>query len=234
MLSVMLWVMVWVVAYCFTCWIVGFMLVVCKKTHHDSAIGLAFYAPIVPFVFLSNFIASVIYRNMVWQYQRKAKWIADALQRKGIKLHQFGFESDRYYDYNALDKACEVQAEVNLENVEAYREIYARAIKKFSWRWTPQKLCGSAFPQWPLNREWAQQNGVKEYFAEHFMPCINCPAKRSTGWHWGSDMFHTRPYHKIIQRIYRCMDETEKTFPGWLCNNCEQLLVGSWKSMMER
>ena len=232
MLSVALWIVIGLVIYCLTCWVVGFTLVFLGKVHDDLIPGATIYAPLMPIAFLSIFVQDRIAFNLTERrYERKAKWIAEELQKKGIKLHRFGVEDDvNYYGYNSLHKSCEVQvADLKQEQVEAYREVYARTIKKFGWRFTPGELCGGAYPQWPLSREWARSIEINEYFAEHFISCIYCQNKRSMGWHWGNYSFHIKPCDCNLGRTYHCPDGNVKTFPGWLCQDCKVLHVGLWE-----
>jgi len=237
MLSVTLWVVVGLVIYCLICWIVGFTLIFFGKVHDDLIPGATIYAPLMPIAFLSVFVQDRIAFNLTERrYKRKAKWIAKEMQKKGIKLHRFGVgDNVGCYGYNVLHKSCEVRTNLEPKDVEAYREVYASAIKKFGWRFTPRELCGGAYPQWPLNREWAVSIGIDEYFAEHFIPCIYCNKKRPMGWHWGNDVFHNKPHNEAcnysLERTYHCPDGNVKTFPGWLCRRCEKVHVGSWKSM---
>ncbi len=225
------------IIYCLTCWIIGFTLAFLGKIHDDLIPQATIYAPLMPIAFLFAFVEDkIIFGLTVWWYERKAKWIAKELKKKGIQLSLFGIGDDLcYYRYNALYKACEVQADLKSKDVEAYQEVYARAIKKFSWTFTPYQLCRAAYPEWPLNREWAKNIGVDEYFAKHFIPCINCNNKQPMGWHWGNDAFHTKPHNKAygysLERTYYCADGSEKTFPGWLCENCEIVKVGQWEQM---
>ncbi len=237
MLSIVFWIVIILTIYCLACWIIGFTLAFFGKVHDDLIPGATIYAPLMPIAFLFAFIEdTVIFGSTVWWYERKAKWIAKELQKKGIRLHLFGIGDDlRYYRYNALHKACEVQADLRSEDVELYREVYARGIKKFHWGFTPRELCRAAYPEWPLNREWAKKIGIDEYFAEHFTPCMNCSNKQPMGWHWGSDTFHAKPHNEAcnysLQRTYYCADGTEKTCSGWLCKDCETTHVGPWISM---
>lgn len=237
MLSIVLWIVAVGITYCLLCWIIGFTLVFFGKVHDDLIPGATMYAPLMPIAFLFSFFEDkVIFGSTVWWYERKAKWIANELQKKGIKLSLFGIGDDlRYYRYDALHKACEVQADLRPGDVEAYCEVYARAVKKFSWGFTPKELCRAAYPEWPLNREWARNIGIDEYFAEHFIPCMNCDDKQPMGWYWGNDTFHAKPHNEAcdysLQRTYTCADGSEKTFPGWLCKDCEAVHVGPWISM---
>lgn len=225
--------------YCLTCWIIGFILVFLGKVHDDLIPGVTMYAPLMPLAYLTIFVEEkIIYNAKVRKYQKTAKWIATELQKKDIWLHSFGINDDlRYYNYNALHQACEVQADLRPEkDVEMYREVYALAIKKFHERFTPRELCSGASPEWPLNREWAKNVGIDEYFSEHFNPCIYCDNRQPMGWHWGNDAFHTKPHNKAnghsFQRTYTCVDDSEKTFSGWLCEDCETTHIGPWKSML--
>lgn len=241
MLSIVLWVVAAIIVYCLLCWIIGFTLTFFGKVHDDLIPGATVYAPLMPIAFLGAFIEEEIiygiYCITVWWYKRKSKWIAKELQKKGIPLHPFGIGDDfHYYHYNSFHKSCEVQADLKPEDVEIYREVYARAIKKFHWESTPRGLCRAAYPEWPLNREWAKNIGIDEYFAEHFIPCINCDNQRSMGWYWGNDAFHAKPHNETcgysLKTTYYCSDGTEKTCPGWLCEDCETAHVGPWIATM--
>ena len=237
MFSIFLLFLATFATYCLVCWIIGFILFSLGKVHPELALQSTVYAPLMPIAFALAFVKDeIIYGSKVWWYQRKAKWIAEELQKKGIQLHQFGI-GDNFcnYDYNALHNACEVQADLKPDDVETYCEVYARAIKKFSWCLTPRKICSSAFPEQPLNKEWAQRNRVNEYFVEYFIPCINCDNKLRMGWQWGSDSFHSKlqggTYSQVLSRTYTLTDGTRKTFNGFICVDCEKTLVGSWVDM---
>lgn len=237
MLEILFWVVIVIVACCAVCWMVGFTVFFFRIVHHGGSIIVkTIYAALMPIVLLRAFVRDdIIFPCKNWWYRRRAKWIADELRKEGIALRQIKDDPPYYADYNWLHGACEVVAEVAPEKAEAYRETYARAVRKFRWRWTPRSLCGSAFPQWPLDREWAICAGIDEYFSEHFIFCINCGNKRSMGWYWGNDSLHLRPHNEAfnysLRRTYRYADGTQKTFPGWLCEDCEKALVGQWESM---
>lgn len=237
MLLVALWIATGIVVYCLVCWVVGYTLVYLGKVHDDLIPGATIYAPLMPIAFLSILVKEkIIFGAKVRLYQRTAKWIAEELKKKGIELHSFGFgDKTNYFGYNALHESCEVQANLQPKDVEVYRDVYARAIKKFSWRLAPSQLCGGAHPEWPLNREWAISIGISEYFAEHFIPCLYCNNKRPMGWCWGNDVFHVKPhdeaYNYSLKRTYHCADGNDKTFHGWICEDCESTRVGRWVSM---
>src|SRR3989344_7224512 len=133
MFLIFLWGVAIVVTYCLLCWIIGFTLAFFGKVHEDLIPQATIYAPLMPIAFLFAFVEDeVIFGSTVWWYERKAKWIAKELKNKGIQLSLFGIGDDlRYYRYNALHKACEVQADLKPEDVELYWEVYVSAIKKF-------------------------------------------------------------------------------------------------------
>ncbi|MBI2035654.1 MAG: hypothetical protein HYT12_03145 [Candidatus Liptonbacteria bacterium] len=165
------------------------------------------------------------YDLRVRRFTRVSEKIADEMRRAGIKVREVG--------YSPSDQSCQVVAQILPEQIIAYQNAYAWAVKKLK-RYTPAEVCKGARPQEPLNRDWAIKNGMSEYFTHRYIPCINCDYQFDMNWHWGDDAYNAAPYHIAhnfpIKRTYTCKDGSEKTFPGWLCRNCEKILVGEWKS----
>ncbi len=62
---------------------------------------------------------------------------------------------------------------VNPQQIEAYRETYAEAVKRFP-ALTPGEICGHANPLAPLDKDWADKHGIKEYAHEALPACPEC------------------------------------------------------------
>lgn len=128
-MSVLFWIVASAVIYCLVCWIICFGLVLLGRVRRDLGLDWILYAPLLPIYVLIRIV--VVYEKKIAReltrrsFERKAKWIADELQKRGIKLDQSGFEDSgyRYYGYDAISKACEVRAELKPEQVEAYQEL---------------------------------------------------------------------------------------------------------------
>ena len=238
-LSIFLWTLGVIVAYCLLCWIVGFTLYFAGKVHPEVALQSTVFAPIMPIAFIGCWLKDTKYYLRVRRMRRVSRWIAESLQAKGIRVDgnygtpppyktvdEDGTVHINIPDgYNALYNHCEVCAELKPDQITAYQDVYAAAIKKFSWL-TPAQICGSAVPPEPLNREWASRVGITEYFAEElFAPCVECGEQKP--WHeflWGDKTSHTKLHWANKVSEYHLRDGTTKTVHGRLCDVCEKKL----------
>ena len=221
------WVVLKIIFFwCIFWWIVGPIYFYTRVRHYDLWLIHVPFAPLLLPALIACWLEDKKFQLREYLFTRTARKIADKLQEGGILVTSCG--------YNALHDSCEVVATITSEQVKSYQSVYTWALKIFR-NYTAKQLCEGANQKACLNREWASNSGINEYFAEHFIPCMNCANRRPMGWFWGNDDLHVKPHNVAfnysLERVYTCADGTQKIFSGWLCKDCEKILVGPWKSM---
>lgn len=238
-LSIFLWILGGIAVYCLLCWIIGFSLYFAGRVHPELTRQSTVFAPIMPIALVGCWLQDTKFRLHVRKMRRVSRWIAESLSARGIKVNgNYGAspsfetcgENGTIYinipdGYDAIHDYCEVRAEPKSEQIAAYQDVYAAAIRKFWWL-TPAQVCGGAIPPKPLNREWASRIGITEYFAEElFVPCVECGAQKP--WHrwlWGDEVSHAKLHWADIVTEYHLRDGTTGTIRGRLCDVCEKRL----------
>ena len=187
----------------------------------DGAIPPMFALTFAP-VILPLFIIAFPLQNR-WERRRyertknrlvaAAHWIAEQLRQAGITVTAA--------DFTPLARACYVRADLLPGQEHAYRDMYARALKRFP-TFTPRELCCGALPLEPLNREWALSVGITEYAALDWKsPCSICSRKLPAWVQWGNDEDHAElMFADTINEVFY-NDGEHLRVEGYLCGECK-------------
>lgn len=145
------------------------------------------------------------------QMHEVLSWIVSKFSCEGISIVDSGLFFDR----------CAIVAEPAPDQIEAYGNIYAEAIRHFP-SITPEEICRNASPHEPLDKEWAEKFGFSEYFAKNFFAqCVDCGRKLFTkDFYWVDSEENKRPIRGGQKTRLLLEDGSLKEFDGYICKKC--------------
>jgi len=201
-------------------WLYGLGWYVHFKKHSDPNIdydSAGDWSPqgqlmLAPIMFPSDIVMRYRHKKYNEYYKpiliKAVRWIVAELQKKGIGA--IGY----------TDSPC-VVARPKKSQVDAYREVYRRAIKEFP-KIKISDICRHSKPLAPLDKAWAETAGSSEY-AEVAMspPCKQCSRQTIKSVFWGDDDDHAERHE-----IWEEMEDRDTGNLQYRKNNGEWVMVG--------
>lgn len=226
--------LLWLVSYCIVAWVVVTCLAFFTNVFRGVHPMMLIYAPLLPFMFTVDALSELGVKLHRRKLQKASKWVASELRKSGITVRgNYGISNipsrgdDVEFEASGHDwlKDCsEVWTNITPSQFQPYRDVYARAIEHFP-HLSPAQLCKGALPREPLNREWAKQISISEYFADEFCsPCVDCGTVRRWDILWGNDESHKKQHLADYLMTYNFSDthKPPRTVYGHLCGECER------------
>jgi hypothetical protein len=234
-------VLLYTIGYCVFMWALVICLLLFSNVLAGAHPAVFLHAPLLPFLFALDGWDEIRRKVRDRRVRGVSLFIVKELRKLDIVvqgkfgIRRRGLDPDdnclltacgSYYLYGG----CEVFADVKDGQHKAYGDVYARAIKKFTWL-TPKEICLGAYPKEPLHRAWATIHGFSEYYEkEYFVPCEDCGTTEV--WHsleWGDDASHQMRWGQEQSFSFRGGRKTRHV-SGHICRSCSAKLGWSTSS----
>jgi len=191
----------------------------------DGALGIVVFAPVtlpaLPFMWAKEKLDLRAMLKKERRTRKAAEWITERLRQWGIEVTEADADS----------LGMKLRVEVRPEQVPAYQETMAEAIKLFP-DVLPEAIHGWAVtPLEHLDSDWARRYGLQEYAEEIFTgPCADCSVNESLGWRFGRlEIKFLRDHEANLRHRISLPDGSVRTVDGHICRACLDKM--GWKSM---
>lgn len=217
-------------------WLYGAVWYVYFKRHDDpntdygmagdwSPEGQAFLAPIMfPADIICRYQSRKYHKYYKPQLIKAVEWIASELQKEGIGAKVY------------TDSPC-IRAKLKKSQVNAYKEVYRRAVKEFP-KIKIGDICRHSKPLAPLDKVWAETAGCPEYAeAISSPPCKQCGRQTIQSVFWGDDEDCAERHEiwanrEVVEQLnqsnsnlYYQKHDGECVYMGYFCEEC-RIVVG--------